>query len=219
MFQAISSYPYYYQQRPSQPQVGYPEYKQYYQPTYPNYYAQQTPKPSPPPKVPPQIPQPVQAPCPVKELSTKIEKPQEKIDSKVLNNLAIALQLLIVSNLMNNPSKDSPVSETLLELVQKPLSSHVSGCTCESSTPNYQMPNAKFLTSSNFADDGIMKMAGVNQASKCPRSNFGLMSPYDALANSGHTESLPSYRHTDFVSPYAAMSSADSYKDLFSVDF
>ncbi|XP_045782273.1 uncharacterized protein LOC123878941 [Maniola jurtina] len=149
------------------------------------------------------------------------------LDTDVINNLAIALQLLIVNNIINHPRSESTesmsnLSDSILELVYP--------TELPASNPyNLQSPcemcNAKFLGSSNFGDDGIISkgMLGLGSygtGSPLSRSGFNLMSPYDAIAaSSSLSDPSPSAftLKSNFQSPYAAMMAADNNKDLFSM--
>lgn len=146
-------------------------------------------------------------------------KSSPSLDASVLNNLAIALQLLIVNNIINNPRSNSIVSinnlsDSLLESAYFP----------ELTSPG-QMSNANYLVSSSFGDDSIMSkgMLGLGSCGSgiTPRANFNLMSPYEAIASSPTPFSEPSPSlfalKNNFQSPYAAMIAADNNKDLFSI--
>ncbi|XP_064075619.1 uncharacterized protein LOC135194256 [Vanessa tameamea] len=145
------------------------------------------------------------------------------LDSHVLNNLAIALQLLIVNNIINNPPPEPNHLAIPLEM-GLPLNK----LNVQDHEVPFQMPNSKFLGSSNFGNDvmskGIIGMGslGSHSASPFSRSGTNLMSPYDAIANSvplsdAITSSYLSKK--DFQSPYAAILAADLNRDLFSMDF
>ncbi|CAH2056284.1 unnamed protein product, partial [Iphiclides podalirius] len=178
-------------------------------------------------------------------------------DSNVLNNLAIALQLLIVSNLLNMPVPERiEKSNTILPLrktsaneygpVQNinPISAYFASSNLDtypsagvpsnpeaqgyqayfesnsndpSANPQY-VPNANYLGSSNNFG-GLLGSLGVPPAKARPGLN--LKSPYDAISSPPETppHSPFEYRKADFQSPYAAILAADSYKDLFSMDF
>ncbi|XP_069364076.1 uncharacterized protein [Maniola hyperantus] len=147
------------------------------------------------------------------------------LDTDVLNNLAIALQLLIVNNIINHPrseSIDPNLSDSILELVY-PTELTVSN-PYNAQSPS-EMYNAKFLGSSNFGDDSISKcMLGLGSyGSVLPlsRPGFNLMSPYDAIAvSSPPSESSPSLftLKNNFQSPYQSIMAADNNNnDWFSM--
>ncbi|XP_050358680.1 uncharacterized protein LOC126778980 [Nymphalis io] len=214
------------------PQKPYVTEREYH--NYPSNYAHPTYKKSEPVLV--QV-QPSRAPPDVTNIKTiptpnNLEIPNKcsgNLDSHVLNNLAIALQLLIVNNIINNPPPEpnhlvSPLAETILGMtlpVNSKLSVH------DHEAP-FQMPNAQFLGSSNFGNDVMSKgMVGLpsfgsHSASPFSRSGINLMSPYDAIASSVPlSEAITSsyLSKKDFQSPYAAILAADLNRDLFSMDF
>lgn len=180
---------------------------------------------------------PIQAPkvipsTPIKPKSTPTLSPKA-FDSNVLNNLAIALQLLIVSNLLNSPISESlplrnaqqkiefeniPENPHTIypsnELSQYPATqnyqSYFETTPYESNSPSY--PNANYLGSST-------NLGQLSSVPPAPRQGLKLQSPYDALAT-GFAEHLPfEHNKRDFQSPYAAILAADNSKDLFSMDF
>ncbi|KPJ10938.1 hypothetical protein RR48_10118 [Papilio machaon] len=162
-------------------------------------------------------------------------------DSNVLNNLAIALQLLIVSNLLNSPLSESlpnvrnaiqqriehetiqptnsfsiyPSNEALSQYSPtQDYQAYFETNPYEPSNPSY--PNANYLGSSH----NLGGLLGTSIPPATPRQGLKLQSPYDALAN-GFAEHLPIFeqKKRDFQSPYAAILAADNTKDLFSMDF
>ncbi|KPI96513.1 hypothetical protein RR46_12543 [Papilio xuthus] len=164
--------------------------------------------------------------------------PSKGFDSNVLNNLAIALQLLIVSNLLNSPISESlpnmrnGIQQKIEYETIQPANSHAiytnkglpqyqtqdyqayfESNPYESPNPSY--PNANYLGSSHNLG-GLL--GAIPPAT--PRQGLKLQSPYDALAN-GFAEHLPVFEQNkrDFQSPYAAILAADNTKDLFSMDF
>lgn len=209
---------------PQIPQKTYVTEHKTYQ-SYPPNYPYQTYKIAEPVSVPiaPPVPLPTPLPTPVVEApslkpaapntkSIELPKCSGKIDSNVLNNLAIALQLLIVNNIINNPPDPNnfvtPLTESILEMALPPKLNNLE---------EFQMPNSKFLGSSGFGSDVMSKAMMVNPSP--PRPGLGLMSPYDAIANSYPMSESSYMSKRDFQSPYAAIMAADNIKDLFSMDF
>lgn len=205
-----------------------PDYKAYFSQNYPSNYYQSYAKASEPIPVPvqrqeivrqsPVIESKLATPSPVSKLET-LKKCSGKIDSQVLNNLAIALQLLIVNNIINNPPETldfTPISETIMQIAF-PSGKYAN------SFEAVQVPNSKFLGSSSFGQDIISpSMLGSYgfTSPPSPRAGLNLMSPYDAIAKSTPmSESLLSsfVAKNDFQSPYAAIMAADNNKDLFSI--
>lgn len=147
--------------------------------------------------------------------------PNGGLDSNVINNLAIALQLLILSNIMNNPPSEIPeASYEVAELnyptaqksqnFQQPSAPHP-----QSVEPQYAMPNSNFVGSSGFAD-GPNPIYGYPNKATLSRNSMNLMSPYEALApSSPYSDPILSYRTNDFQSPYASI--LGDTGDLFSM--
>ncbi|XP_030019664.2 uncharacterized protein LOC115439808 [Manduca sexta] len=198
------------------------------------------------PLVPAPIPKPKPEPTPVPKPTlppTPTNTPKKDapgLDSNVLNNLAIALQLLIVSNILNLPPQEGNSEiASKMALAMDPLETPYSPSSFIIESPKYEMgpkyavesmmspyieqavPNLNFLASNSFGDANIY--SPFTPTSKLsPRAEMGFMSPYDALASSSPYSdpilstsygSVPSKR--DFQSPYAAILSDN--KDLFSV--
>ncbi|CAH2083852.1 unnamed protein product [Euphydryas editha] len=205
---------------PQIPQKTYITEQKTYQ-SYPPNYPYQTYKIAEPVSVPIAPPKPlpnpvIEAPSlkPTVPLTNTLEPPKcsGKLDSNVLNNLAIALQLLIVNNIINNPPDPNnfvaPLAESVLEMaLPSKLNNH----------EEFQMPNSKFLGSSGFGNDVLSKAMMVNPAP--PRAGLNLMSPYDAITNNYPMSESSYLSKRDFQSPYAAIMAADNIKDLFSMDF
>lgn len=133
--------------------------------------------------------------------------PLTPLDSNVLNNLAIALQLLIVSNILNTPHAESlfipnlelsqldlaskyetvPISPIVSYPVQSPMPMQSSMPYLE--TPSLRnvypfersaLPNSKFMGSSGFTESPVYGSA-ITPLRSNPRSSMTLMSPYEAL--------------------------------------
>uniref|UniRef100_A0A2A4JZL3 Uncharacterized protein n=1 Tax=Heliothis virescens TaxID=7102 RepID=A0A2A4JZL3_HELVI len=165
------------------------------------------PRPSTPLPQPPAIGQPnlVQ-----KQSPAKVEVKPSSIDSSVLNNLAIALQLLVVSNILNSPPPEVP----------KPKVKESISYTEQAQVPYYPpsvMPNSKFVGTSSFAEPNVISTYAPT------RNSMALMSPYEALGpSSSYSESLVSpysslNSRQDFQSPYSMMGDNDLFSmgDLF----
>lgn len=136
------------------------------------------------------------------------------IDSNLLNNLAIALQLLIVSNILNAPlPTDSSVAKSKEIPCVEQNHSHFS-------QGPVVLPNSNFVGSSSFAE------SNAAPAFRPSRNSMALMSPYEALGTSlgsSYSDSLLSQYETtnprqDFQSPYSMIADTDlfSISDLFS---
>ncbi|XP_022817311.1 proline-rich protein 36-like [Spodoptera litura] len=134
----------------------------------------------------------------------KAEKPSS-VDAKLLNNLAVALQLLIVSNILNSP----PPKESLLAKSASENSPYAPPCSAPS------LPNSNFIGGSNYPEQGLSK------SYKPTRNGLALMSPYEALApvkSYSDSYSFGSLNpRQDFQSPYAVFADQDlfSMNDLF----
>ncbi|CAF4922887.1 unnamed protein product [Pieris macdunnoughi] len=238
------SYPAYPKQQPPVQPQSYPNYqpsasyvypRQEFQPAYHNptkqnfAYTSQSPKPN--------IVHPEAKPCPkshpIPDIPRVIEEKRKPgLDPNVLNNLAIALQLLIVNNIISNPPEitdafKSPDKhdcyKSELYKIQEQLNK-LSDTNCKreysDKTPfqslfeanalelQRALPNAKFL-----GEAGIMDNYSFPKS--LPPRTCGLMSPYEAI-NSNSFEASP-FTQNDFQSPYSAMMAFDNNKDLFSM--
>ncbi|CAH4032645.1 unnamed protein product [Pieris brassicae] len=185
----------------------------------------------------PKIVHPETKPCPKSHPIPDIpgvieEKRKPGLDPNVLNNLAIALQLLIVSNIINNPPevKDafkSPdkhdgfkseiykIQEQINKLSDTNANREYSDKTpfqslFEANALELQraLPNAKFLGEAGMMDN-------YSFPKSLPPRTGGLMSPYEAI-NCNSFEASP-FSKTDFQSPYSAVIAFDNNKDLFSM--
>lgn len=125
------------------------------------------------------------------------------IDSNLLNNLAIALQLLIVSNILNTQPPSDTSSAKSKEIV-----------TCPEPNINYGptvLPNSNFVGSSSFSEPV------KTQAYRPTRNSMSLMSPYEALGSSSpYSDAILSQygsinSRQDFQSPYAMMTDNDLF--------
>ena len=147
---------------------------------------------------------------PAQKNSQVVTNPTSSIDSNLLNNLAIALQLLIVSNILNAPPPtDSSVVKTKEIACAEPNHNHYS------QSP-IVLPNSNFVGASSFSEPNVA------QAYRPTRNSMSLMSPYEALGSSSYSDSIltqyaPSNPRQDFQSPYSMMADTDlfSMSDLF----
>lgn len=162
---------------------------------------------------------------------TEIKNPNSSnIDGKLLNNLAIALQLLIVSNILNSPPPESS-SEKTKEIIPEPTQNQFYppqngfNPTQNGYIPTQNqyappqnlffpaqtelVPGANFVGSANFAEPNL------TPAFKPTRSSMTLMSPYEALnaMSDPVSQYTVSSARKDFQSPYAMID-----KDLFSMN-
>lgn len=137
--------------------------------------------------------------------NTELKAEKSSVDAKLLNNLAVALQLLIVSNILNSP----PPKESLLAKAASENSPYAPPC----SVPT--VPNSNFIGGSNYPEQGLSK------SYKPTRNGLALMSPYEALApvkSYSDSYSFGSLNpRQDFQSPYAVFADQDlfSMNDLF----
>lgn len=158
------------------------------------------------------------------------------VDVSVLNNLAIALQLMILNNILSMSHEDSEQNSACsnTELVDsfpnpiKPISvSHMPANNIENQNTNVatsknedlnQLLNANFLGSSKFADNSMLLqnfggnpvLQGCTKTSPNSRTGFTLMSPYEALGpNSPFSDPILS-------SPYALTSGRSSFNSPYS---
>lgn len=158
------------------------------------------------------------------------------VDLSVLNNLAIALQLLILNNILNTSPEDGEQNSSCsnTELAEsfpnpiKPISvSYVPVNKNENQYTNVPsqknddlniLRNANFLGSSNFAENPMMlHNVGGNPISQNyvkknpnPRTGFTLMSPYEALdPNSAFSDPILS-------SPYASSTGRSAFNSPYS---
>ncbi|KAF9420655.1 hypothetical protein HW555_003202 [Spodoptera exigua] len=151
-------------------------------------------------------PRPVSTPPPLTALGLpNLVGPKTEsscVDGKLLNNLAVALQLLIVSNILNSP----PPKESLLAKAASENSPYAPSC----SVPT--LSNSNFIGGSNYPEQSLSK------SYKPTRNGLALMSPYEALAPAkSYTDSYSFGSRQDFQSPYAALADQDlfSMNDLF----
>lgn len=152
----------------------------------------------------------------------------EGIDSSVLNNLAIAVQLLVLNNILNAPAEESkPTFEAFETMPLVKPSSYGAGyskTSAASSQPSaYAMPNANFVGSSGFTESSMLGSSTIFPYGSPPpmsKSSMSLMSPYEALGpNSPFSDPILSSPYgsaitskNDFQSPYTVMDN-----DLFSM--
>nr|XP_053621393.1 uncharacterized protein LOC128681484 [Plodia interpunctella] len=169
------------------------------------------------------------------------EKPQSSsVDMELLNNLAIALQLMIVNNILStSPAETPPPSpettqsvpsfESVENLSYAPIQNDLPTIAnqYQNYQPNYEqqsfnhMPNANFVGSAGFADTN--PFMGTVPPPSPSRSGLTLMSPYEALSpNSPYLDPILSSPYgsvmsskKDFQSPYATILGSD--KDYFSM--
>lgn len=155
------------------------------------------------------------------------------VDVSVINNLAVALQLMILSNILNASPKDSEqnlyCSNT--DVVDKlpnpiePLSVSYMPNSNENQYMNIQtqinddrLINANYLGSSSFAENSMMLqnyggnpiLQGCFKKPPNPRPGFSLMSPYEALCPGS------SYSDPILSSPYASCPGQSDYNAAFS---
>nr|XP_021195414.2 proline-rich protein 36 [Helicoverpa armigera] len=150
------------------------------------------------PRAPSSVPQlpPTGQPNLVPKQPTKVDVKPSSIDSSVLNNLAIALQLLVVSNILNSPPPE----------LSKPKVKETVSYTEQAQIPFYppSMPNSKFVGTSSFAEPNVISTYAPT------RNSMALMSPYEALG--------PSTTYSDSVlSPYASISSRQDFQSPYSM--
>lgn len=157
------------------------------------------------------------------------------VDVSVLNNLAIALQLMILSNILNTPLEDgeqksssNPEPVDSFHNPIKPVSvSYMPVNNNENQYINVQtqnnddihiLRNANFLGSSNFAENPMMLhnfggnpvLQGCPKNPPSPRAGFTLMSPYEALGpNSPFSDPILS-------SPYALNTGRSDFNSPYS---
>lgn len=158
----------------------------------------------------------------------EIAPKQTALDPNVLNNLAIALQLLIVSNLLNYPKENSEIISNLARAIEKlPVAPHYLQETLKHE-PKYILEAAKFepkyeiepyytgepvpLSNSKYIgsyEPNVFRAYDSN-ARRSSRSHGALMSPYEAINSSpSFGESFPSV----YGSPSKSLYVVD--KDLF----
>lgn len=155
------------------------------------------------------------------------------VDVSVLNNLAIALQLLILSNILNSSPEVSELnsSSSNTESLPNPTKpKSVSYMPVNNNENQYtnvptqkdediiNLLNANFLGTSNFAENSMMLhnfggnpvLQGSSKKMSNPRTGFTLMSPYEALGpNSAFSDPIlsspyaSSYGRSEFNSPYS----------------
>lgn len=237
----VTAVPYPLPNHPSPPPPTYQPYQPYHLPTPQNNAPTLAP-------IAPNTAPTFEANTPIEALKPPSQKPEQKapyktkpLDSNVLNNLAIALQLLIVSNILSRPSHDSDPEiaanlalsaieghEYILPSTYNPPTAYISEAPPNyiiespsySLEPNHRyavkepslMPNSKYLGSAtSFVDSNIYASYSPRTS---PRMNAGLMSPYEALTVCSDPILPSPYTKRDFKSPYAMI--ADS-KDLFSI--
>ncbi|VVC91448.1 unnamed protein product [Leptidea sinapis] len=205
--QTLSSYvyphprPYNYGQKNAPVPTHWPNHPPDY--TYPNKpakasYVLAKPLPTPTEELKP-IPKPLpEIPKPLSEIPKLEATRPGTVDSNVLNNLAIALQLLIVSNIINNaPHEPLPSKQ------------------CGTPMQNYLetvSPNAKYLGEYDVLSNALPNY-GFEKT--LPLRTGGLMSPYEAI-NTNNFPEVP-FMKDDFQNPYAAVMAFDGNKDVFSV--
>lgn len=132
-----------------------------------------------------------------------IDRPNvSSIDSKLLNNLAIALQLLIVSNILNSPPPESQVKEECVEP--------------QNLCPKYDLsPNSNFVGSSNYVEPNVIQTYSPS------KNGMTLMSPYEALGpmssyqDKGVVKFGLNNPRKDFRSPYSMVDTDLFPHDLF----
>ncbi|XP_022115637.2 uncharacterized protein LOC110993612 [Pieris rapae] len=202
----------------------------YQNPTHQNFaFITQSPKPN--------IVHPEAKPCPKSQPIPDIprvieEKRKPGLDPNVLNNLAIALQLLIVNNIISNPPENTDAFKSPdkhegykseIYKIQEQINK-LSDTNCNREYPDktpFQslfeanalelqraLPNAKFLGEAGMMDN-------YSFPKSLPPRTGGLMSPYEAI-NCNSFDTSP-FAKTDFQSPYSAMMAYDNNKDLFSM--
>lgn len=160
-----------------------------------------------------------------------------EIDMSVLNNLAVALQLLVLNNILSTSPEDSaqksPCSNTnLVESFPnaiKPVSvsympvgnneDQYSNILTQENEDLNNLQNANFLGSSGFVDNSMMlhNFGGNPVTQSCakyplnPRTGYSLMSPYEALG--------PTSPFSDPIlsSPYAINSGRSNFNSPYSV--
>ncbi|XP_041983061.1 uncharacterized protein LOC121736072 [Aricia agestis] len=199
----VANYPVY--QQTLEPNANYAIYQQPVEPnpvTYPVYQPVETVAeiqvPMTPPAVAPTLP------------SAKNDKPAG-FDSNVINNLAIALQLLIINNLISNPAPNSPSLDAIKTAIEGAKLAVNKPCEAEY---EYPLLNAKFLGSSNFDDaSSMIAYGGFGSPVTSPRVGALLKSPYDYLSSS--SSEYPS--KSNLQNPYAAIFSPDNIKELFTL--
>ncbi|CAD0206749.1 unnamed protein product [Chrysodeixis includens] len=129
-----------------------------------------------------------------------IDRPNvSSIDSKLLNNLAIALQLLIVSNILNSPPPELQGKED---------------CDPQNVYPKIDgLPNSNFVGSSNYVEPNVM------QGYSPSKTGMSLMSPYEALGPMSpySDKAMPQFGNPrkDFRSPYSMIDTDLFPRDLF----
>lgn len=172
---------------------------------------------------------PCQKPVQIPDDPLTIEdKRKSRRDPNVLNNLAIALQLLIVSNIISNPpdltdtfksiekynaykSEVNKLDEQLNNLSDAYNKEYSNKMPLQSlfetnaSELQRAMPNSKFLGDSGMMDYSFPK--------SLPARASGLKSPYEAI----NTFEGPQFVKNDFQNPYSAMTAFDNNKELFSM--
>ncbi|CAK1548906.1 unnamed protein product [Leptosia nina] len=139
------------------------------------------------------------------------EKRKPAFDPNVLNNLAIALQLLIVSNIISNPpdaTDTGKLPEKLDSFKQEYTEKTPFQTLFEANTMELHraLPNAKFLGETDMMNNCYPK--------SLPARAGGLKSPYEAI-NSNPFEA-PAFSNNEFQNPYSAMITFDNNKELFS---
>ncbi|XP_013185664.2 uncharacterized protein LOC106131198 [Amyelois transitella] len=175
---------------------------------------------------------------------TTPEKPAtNSVDMDLLNNLAIALQLMIVNNILASPTSETaaaptptnteaktttPLFESLENLSFAPIQNDLPQFAnqYQNYQPNLyeqhnQMPNSNFVGSSGFGDSN--PFMGTVPPPSPSRSGLTLMSPYEALSpNSPYLDPILSSPYgsvmsskKDFQSPYSSILGSD--KDYFSM--
>ncbi|XP_063544696.1 uncharacterized protein LOC134752858 [Cydia strobilella] len=163
--------------------------------------------------------------------------PSSFIDPTVMNNLAIALHLLILNNLLHPEQEASKTNvptepKTPPSYPQNPP--HPQEAAPSSPYPQnyypepqetapYAPPNSKFLGSSGFAEPPLPSLMGAPMPLGS-RSHHCLMSPYEVLTSGPQpgkdvfAQYGPQNLKADFQSPYNSLMAIDNTsKDLFSM--
>ncbi|XP_048002344.1 proline-rich receptor-like protein kinase PERK10 [Leguminivora glycinivorella] len=167
----------------------------------------------------------------------KPSSPTNFIDPTVMNNLAIALHLLILNNLLHpeqESSKTSPVEsqtpaspvytqnppkETTATVSPYPQSYYQEPQETPP-IPPYAPPNSKFLSSSGFVEPSLPSL--ISPMPSSPRTHHSLMSPYEVIATGPPGKDVfaqygPQNYKADFQSPYNSLTNDNTSKDLFSM--
>ncbi|XP_061726773.1 uncharacterized protein LOC133532219 [Cydia pomonella] len=162
--------------------------------------------------------------------------PSNLIDPTVMNNLAIALHLLILNNLLH-PEQDTPKTHVPIDPPQTPPYPQNPPPPQEVTSPPYPTPqnyypepqdpapysppNSKFLGSSGFVEPPLPSLMGA-PVPPGSRNHHSLMSPYEVIASGPQpgkdvfAQYGPQNLKADFQSPYNSLVAYDNTsKDLF----